>query len=178
MNNDLQSRLIRTTKNLTTGDSNLISQDLIQHLSNNGYTFAAEKRFSVANDALVTIQVEATTKPVTLVFGAELEALTYVDSYIGATLTTPTTLTPFNYKPSSTEVATAIVKTATAFTGGTKRGESQAGAGNPGQSIGGSSRSTPTTIVPGEKVSLVLTNKSGTTKSISLGAYFSEVSKQ
>lgn len=147
------------------------------HYAGEGYLFGAEVRNgTLANDATIFIQIEATTKPVELVFGANVEALTWVDSYIGTTLTTPTTLTAYNYKPSSTETATAVVRTATAASvAGTQRGNNQTGSGSGGNAVGGSSTSRPSTLAPGEKLTLKLTNKGGTSKSVSLAVYWTEV---
>lgn len=158
--------------------SHLISQPLVEHLAEEGYVFGAEYRNEVlANDGTQFIQIEATTKPVTFIFGAGVEALHYVDSFFDSTLTTPTTMTPFNYKPSSTEVATAIVRHATAASVlGTPRGNNQIGSGNnPSSGVGGSVTSRPTTLAPGEKITLRLTNKGGGTKSTSVAVYWSEV---
>lgn len=154
-----------------------ISFDRTAYLSEQGYVFGAEIRNgAIPNDGTLFLQIEATTKPVTLVFGAGVEALVWVDSFVGTTLATPTTVTPFNYKPSSTEVATAIVRTSTTVTTlGTQRGNNQSGSGAGGTGVGGSTISRPSTIVQGEKLTLRLTNKGGTNKSITIAVYFTEV---
>jgi len=154
----------------------MITSEISQYLASVGYLFGSEIRIpELANDGIAVIQIEAGAKPVTLVFGSTVEALTYVDSFIGSTLTTPTVLTPYNYKPSAGITASAIVRTATAVTSsGTPRGVSQIGSGNPGNSAGGSSISRPTTLAPGEKLMLRLTNKGGAAKCVSLGVYFTE----
>lgn len=156
----------------------LITEERLFHYAEEGYVYGAEVRYpTVANDAPVFIQIEATTKPITLVFGAGVEALTYVDSFAGTTLTTGlSTLTAFNYKPSVSTPATAVVKTATAASVlGTSRGNNQTGSGSGGTGVGGSTTTRPSTLAPGEKLTLRLTNEGGTNKSISLGVYWTEI---
>lgn len=155
----------------------LITEDRLFHYAEEGYVYGAEVRNgALANDGTLFIQIEATTEPVTLVFGAGTEALTWVDSFVGTTLTTPTTLTPFNYRPEVITAATAIVRTATAATTlGTQRGNNQTGSGSGGTGVGGSTTTRPSTLAPGEKLTLRLTNKGGTNKSLSTGVYWTEV---
>ena len=155
----------------------VITEDRLFHYAEEGYVYGAEVRNgALANDGTLFIQIEATSKPVTFTFGAGVEALTWVDSFIGTTLATPTIITPFNYKPSVTTPATAIVRTSTSVTTlGTQRGNNQAGSGGGGTGVGGSTSTRPTTLVPGEKLTLRLTNKGGTNKSVSLGVYFTEI---
>ena len=147
------------------------------HYAEEGYVYGAEVRNgALANDAALFLQIEATTKPVTLTFGSGVEALVWVDSFVGTTLTSPTTVTAFNYKPSVLTPSTAIVRTATAATTiGTQRGNNQAGSGVGGTGVGGSTISRPTTLMPGEKLTLRLTNKGGANKSVSIGVYWTEV---
>lgn len=155
----------------------LITEDRVFHYAEEGYVYGAEVRNgALVNDGTLFIQIEATTKPVTLVFGAGTEALTWVDSFIGTTLATPTTITPFNYRPEVITEATAIVRTSTAVTTlGTQRGNNQAGSGSGGTGVGGSTTTRPSTLAPGEKLTLRLTNKGGTNKSLSAGVYWTEV---
>lgn len=147
------------------------------HYAEEGYVYGAEFRNSaVVNDGTLFLQIEATTKPVTLVFGSGVESLAWVDSFVGTTLNAPTTLTPFNYKPSVTTPATAIVRTSAAVTTlGTQRGNNQTGSGSGGTGVGGSTTSRPTTLAPGEKLALRITNKGGTNKSVSVGVYWTEI---
>lgn len=177
MNNELQSRLLRSAKNILNNFSHLITQDLAEHLAEEGYIYGAEVRNpTLANDGTLFLQIEATTKPITLVFGAGVEALTHVDSFVGTTLN-PTTnlLTPFNYKPSIATAPTAIVRTSTAVTTlGTQRGNAQTGSGSGGTGVGGSASTRPSTLAPGEKLTLRLTNEGGTNKSVSVGVYWTE----
>lgn len=155
----------------------LIVEERLFHYAEEGYAYGAEIRNgAVANDGTIFIQIEATTKPVTLIFGAAAEALTWVDSFIGTTLTAPTTLTAFNYKPSVTTPATAIARSSLAVTTlGTQRGNNQIGSGAGGTGVGGSTASRPSTLALGEKITLRLTNKGGANKSISLGVYWTEI---
>lgn len=155
----------------------VITEDRIFHYAEEGYVFGAEYRnAALANDGTLFLKVTATTKPVTLVFGAGVEALTWVNSYSGTTLTTPTTLTPYNYLIGGTEVATATIQVATAASVlGTQRGNTQVGSGAAGTGVGGSTTSRPTTLKPGNSVTLALTNKGGTAKSVSVGVYFTEI---
>lgn len=154
-----------------------IIEEVSQYIAIQGYLFGAEVRNNaLANDGTLFLQIEAGTKPVTFIFNTDVEALAYVDSFIGTTLTTPTTLTPFNYRPGSAVTTTAIIKTATAVTTlGTARGTRQTGSGNPGQGVGGSSAGRPTTLAAGEKVTLRITNKGGAAKCVSVGVYFTEL---
>lgn len=174
---DLAKRFSRSLKNMSNGFSHMINQDIFAHLAEEGYVFGAEIRNgALVNDGTLFIQIEATTKPLTLSFGAGVEALTWVDSFVGTTLTTPSTLTAFNYKPSSSEVATAIVRSSTTVTTlGTQRGNNQTGSGSAGTGVGGSIMSRPSTLAIGEKLTLRLTNKGGTAKSVSAGVYWTEV---
>ena len=155
----------------------VIVEDRIFHYAEEGYIYGAEFRNgAIANDGTLYLQIEATTKPVTLVFGAGCEALTWVDSFVGTTLTTPATLTAYNYKPSELTPATAIVRTSAAVTTlGTQRGNNQTGSGSGGNGVGGSTTSRPTTLAIGEKLTLRLTNKGGNSKSLSVGVYWTEV---
>lgn len=155
----------------------LIVEDRVFHYAEEGYVYGAEVRNgALANDGTLFIQIEATTKPVTLVFGSGVEALAWIDSFVGTALTTPTTITPFNYKPSNLTAATAIIRTSTAVTTlGTQRGNNQTGSGSGGTGVGGSTSSRPSTLAPGEKLTLRLTNKGGTNKSVSVGVYWTEI---
>lgn len=155
----------------------VITEDRMFHYAEEGYVFGVEYRDgALANDGTLFLQVVATTKPVTLVFGAGVEALTYVDSYSGTTLASPTTITPYNYKIGGSEVATAIVRRSlTVTTLGTLRGNTQVGSGAAGTGVGGSATSRPTNLQPGQSVTLRLTNKGGTTKSASIAVYFTEI---
>lgn len=149
-----------------------------EYLAEQGYVFGAERRIeSLADNGTLFIQIEATTKPVTLVFGASVEALSFVDSFIGTTLANTTPITPYNYKPSSAEVATAIVRTSTSVptTLGTQRGSNQTGSGSGGNGVGGSTTGRPTTLAPGEKLTLRITNKGGNSKSVSVAVYWNEI---
>lgn len=155
-----------------------ITEDRIINYAESGYVYGAEYRnAALANDGTLFLKIAATTKPVTFNFGAGVEALTYVDSFISSTLTTPTTLTAYNYKPSVATAATAVVTTATAQTAlGTQRGNTQVGSGiTPGQSAGGSTVGRPTTLAPGESITLRLTNKGGAAKCTSIAVYWTEV---
>lgn len=155
-----------------------IVQSEQEYLAIQGFEFGAEVRNpALANDGTLFLQIEATTRTVILNFGAGVEALTWVDSFIGSTLTTPTTVTPFNYKPSSTRTATAVVRTSAAVTTlGTARGTNQSGSSGLGNSgVGGSSQTRKTVLAPGQKVTLRLTNKGGAAKCVSVGVYFDEV---
>lgn len=154
-----------------------ITEERMFHYAEEGYLYGAEfKNGAVANDATVFIQIEATTKPVTFVFGANVEALAWVNSFIGTELASPTEIAEYNYKPSETTPATAVVRvSATATTLGTQRGDNQTGSGSGGTGVGGSQSSRPTTLQPGEKLTLRLTNKGGANKSISVGVYWTEV---
>lgn len=154
-----------------------ITEELSQYIASQGYLFAAEVRNNaLANDGTLFLQIEAGTKPLAFIFNADVEALAYVDTFIGTTLTTPTTITPFNYKPSSAVTTTAIIRTATAATTlGTARGTRQTGSGNPGQGVGGSSAGRPSILAPGEKITLRITNKGGSAKCVSEGVYFTEL---
>lgn len=154
-----------------------IVEDRLFHYAEEGYVFGVEYRNgALANDATLFLKVTATTKPVTLTFGAGVEALTWVNSYHGTTLTTPTTLTPYNYLVGGTEVATAAIQVATAASVlGTARGNTQVGSGSAGTGVGGSTTTRPTTIKPGNSITLALTNKGGIAKSVSIGVYFTEI---
>ena len=154
-----------------------ITEEITTYIATQGFLFGAEVRNNaLANDGTLFLQIEAGTKPVTFIFNADVEALAYVDTFIGTTLTTPTTLTPFNYKPSGAVTTTAIIRTATAATTiGTARGTRQTGSGNPGQGVGGSSAGRPTTLAAGEKITLRITNKGGAAKCASVGVYFTEL---
>lgn len=156
----------------------IINEDRLFHYAEEGYVYGVEYRnAALANDGTLFLKIAATTKPVTFSFGAGVEALTYVDSFVSSTLTTPTTLTPYNYKPSTATAATAVVTTSTAQSAlGTQRGQNQAGSGTvPGQSAGGSTTGRPTTLEPGESITLRLTNKGGAAKSVSVAVYWTEV---
>lgn len=155
----------------------VISEERFAYLAEQGLLFGAEtKNSALANDSSIFIQIEATTKPLTFIFGANVEALAWVESFIGTTLTTPTTLTAYNYKPSSTFTPTAVIRTASAASvAGTQRGNNQVGSGNAGTSVGGSTSTRPTTLAIGEKLTLKLTNKGGTAKCLSVGVYWTEV---
>lgn len=155
----------------------VVTEDRLFHYAEEGYVFGAEYRDgALANDGTLFLQITATTKPVTLVFGAGVEALTWVDSFSGTTLASPTTMTPYNYKIGGTETATAVIKRSlTVTTLGTARGNTQIGSGAAGTGVGGSSTSRPTNLQPGQSVTLRLTNKGGTTKSTSIAVYFTEI---
>ena len=148
-----------------------------EYLAIEGYVFGSETRQpALTNNGTLFLQIQAGTRPINLVFGANVESLTQIDSFIGGTLTTPTTLIPFNYKPSSAFTTSAIVRTATAATGlGAQRGQNQAGGGNVGNGVGGSVTGRPSTLTPGEVLTLRLTNLGGAAKSLSAGIYFTEV---
>lgn len=155
----------------------LLTEQIEQYIAEQGYLFFSEVRNdSLANNGTLFLKIAAGTRPVALVFDANVEALTYVESFTGTTLTTPTTLTINNYNIASENTASAVVTSATAASvAGTQRGTSQKGSGGPSFGAGGSSQSRPTFIPAGGDITLKLTNVSGTAKSIATGVYFTEL---